>query len=89
MLRKVTKLGRHWWDQNDEFERIGFQHETEEFLVRFGLEHNGFAIEAIIKEDFIWWQVAETSITQNETVVNVADVSNEKVVILKDGLEVD
>ena len=73
----------------DEFERIGFKHETEEFLVRFSLEHNWFAIEAIIKEDFIWWQVAETSITQNETVVNVADVSNEKVVILKDGLEVD
>ena len=50
----------------DEFERIGFKHETEEFLVRFGLEHNWFAIEAIIKEDFIWWQIAETSIAQNE-----------------------
>ena len=73
----------------DKFERIGFKHETEEFLIRFSLEHNGFAIEAIIKEDFIWGQVAETSIAQDETVVNVADVSNEKVVILKDGLEVD
>ena len=53
------------------------------------LEHNWFAIEAIIKEDFIWWQVAETSVAQNETVVEIADVSNEKVVILEDGLEVD
>ena len=70
MLRKVTKLGT----KIDEFERIGFKHETEEFLVRFGFEHNWFAMEAIIKEDFIWWQVAEMSVAQNETVVNVADV---------------
>ena len=58
-----TKIGK--------FERISFKHETEEFLVRFSLEHNGFSIEAVIKKDFIWGQVAETSIAQNETVVNV------------------
>ena len=68
----------------DKFERVGFKHETEKFLVRFCLKHNGFAIEAFIKEDFVWGQVTETSIAQNEPVVNIADMSNEEVVVFEE-----
>ena len=70
----------------DEFERIvvsSFKHETEELLVRFSLGHSWLAIEAFIEEDFVWWQVTETSVAQNQTVVDIADVSNEQVVILE------
>ena len=73
----------------DEFEWIGFKHETEKLLVRFGLQHNGFAIEAFIKKDFVWWQVAEARIPQNQTVVKVSNMSDEKVVVFEDGFEID
>ena len=73
----------------DEFEGIGFKHETEKFLVRFSLGYNWFSIEAFVKEDFIWWQVPKTGVAQDETIATVADVSNEKMVVFEDGLEVD
>ena len=72
----------------DEFKRIGFKHETKEFLVRLSVQDYGFAIEAIVQQDFIWWQVTEARVSQDETIVNIANVANGKMVILKDGFEI-
>ena len=73
----------------DQFERFGFQHKAQKFLVRFSLRYGGFAVEAIVKEDFVWCQVCETCVTKDQPVVHIPDVANEKVVVGEDLFEVD
>ena len=81
-------MGNIGWTKINEFKGIGFKHETKEFLVRFSFQDYGFAIEAIVQQDFIWWQVTEPRASQDETIVNIANVANGKMVILKDGFEI-
>ena len=73
----------------DQFEQFGFQHKAQKFLVRLSLRYDGFAVEAIVKEDFVWWQVCETCVTKDQPVVHIPDVANEKVVVGEDLFEVD
>ena len=42
------------WADVDQFQRIGFEHETQELLVRLGFEDNGFAIEPFVQQNLIW-----------------------------------
>ena len=81
-------MGNIGWTKINEFKGIGFKHETKEFLVRFSFQDNGFPIEAIVQQDFIRWQSVDTGVTKNEPIVHVADVTNEEMVILKNGFEV-
>ena len=62
-------MGNIGWTELDEFERIGFKHETKEFLVRFSFKDNGFPIEAVVQEDFIRWQGLDVRVAKNETIV--------------------
>ena len=82
-------MGNIGWTEVDEFERIGFEHETKEFLVRFSFKDNGFPIvEAVVQKDFIRWQSLDVRITKNEAIVHVAGVANKEVVVVKNGFEI-
>ena len=50
-----------------------FQHEAEEFLIWFCFENNGFSIEPIVKKDFIWSKIGEAFVSEDETVVDIAN----------------
>ena len=52
-------------------------------MIWFGFEDDRFAIESVIQEDFVWRKCGEAFISENETVVDIADMSNEQVVIGK------
>ena len=54
-----------------------FKHEAKKFLVRFSFENDGFAVETIIKKDFIWCKCSEAFVTKDETVVDISDVADE------------
>ena len=73
----------------DEFERVCFKHEAQELLVRFGFKHNWLSIQAIIEEDFIWWEITKATISKNQAVVHIPDVSDEEVVVCENLLEVN
>ena len=64
----------------DEFERICFKHEAQELLVRFGFKQLAYHIEAIIEEDFIWWEITKATMAKNQAVVHIPDVADEEVV---------
>ena len=76
-------MGNIGWTEVDELERMGFQHETKEFLARLCFKDNGFPIKAVVQEDFIRWQSLDVRVAKNETVVHVADVTNEKVMAIE------
>ena len=61
----------------DQFQWFCFQHETEEFLIWFGFQDDGFSIEAFIQQYFIWWKISKTRITKDEAVINISDMSEE------------
>ena len=65
----------------DQLEWFGFQHEAKEFLVWFSFKNDGFAIETIIEEYFIGSKISKLSVTKNQAVVNVADMSDEEVMV--------
>ena len=73
----------------DQLQWFCLQHETEEFLIRFGFEDDGFSVEIFIKQHFIWWEASKARIPKHEAVVHISDAANEQVVIGKDLLEVD
>ena len=51
--------------------------------------NNRFSIEAFIEKNFIRWEILESSISKDESIVNVADVSDEQVVIGQNLFEID
>ena len=53
-------MGNVGWACVDEFQRLGFKHETEKFLVWFGFKDDGFSIEAFVQQYLIWWKVSKT-----------------------------
>ena len=61
----------------DKFQWFGLKHETKKLLIRFRFEDDGFSIESIIQEDFIRWEASETFVSKDETIVDVADVTDE------------
>ena len=65
----------------DQLKWFGFKHEAKEFLIWFGFEDDGFSIESVVKEDFIWCQCSEAFVSKYETIVNVTDVSNEQMMV--------
>ena len=73
----------------DQLQWFCLQRETEEFLIRFGFEDDGFPVETFIKQHFIWWEASKARIPKHEAVVHISDVANEQVVIGKDLFEVD
>ena len=64
-----------------QFQWFGFEHEAKKFLIRFSFENDGFSVETIIQEDFIWCKCSEAFVTKDETVVDISDVTDEKVVV--------
>ena len=66
-----------------------FEHEAKEFLVRFRFKNDGFPVETIIEKDFIRCKFCEAFGSKNETVVDVADVADEQVVVGKKLIEGD
>ena len=65
----------------NQLQRFRFEHKTKKFLVRFCLENDGFSVEAFVQEDFIWCKCSEALVTEDETVVDRSDVSNEQMMI--------
>jgi hypothetical protein len=65
----------------DEFQRFGFEHEAKELLIGFSFKDNWFSINACVQKDFVGWELLKTSIAKNESVVNVADMFNEGVMV--------
>ena len=61
----------------DEFQRLGFKHETKKLLVRFRFQEDGLSIEAFVKTDFIGWKLLEARVAKDESVVHIADVFDE------------
>ena len=75
------------WADTDQFQGIGFKHETQKFLVRFGLKDNGFSVETIVQQNFIWGQHVDLGVTQDQAIVHIANVANKKVMVGEDGFE--
>ena len=46
-------------------------------MVRFSFKNDRFAIESIVQEDFIWCKCSEAFVSEDETVVDVADMADE------------
>ena len=73
----------------DEFERICFEHEAQELLVRLGFKHNWLAIEAIIEEDVKWWEITKVMVAKNQAVVHIPDVADEEVMVCETLFEIN
>ena len=69
------------WSLIDQLERFGFEHKPQKFLVRFSLENDGFSVEAIVEKNFVGCQFCEAFVTEDQTIVNISDVSNEQMVV--------
>ena len=69
------------WSLIYQLQGFCFEHKPKEFLVRFSLEDDGFAIEAIVKKNFIWCKVCEAFVSKYQTIVNIADVSDEQMMV--------
>ena len=65
----------------DQFQWFCFKHEAAKFLVRFSLKNDGFSIESVVQEDFIWCQCSEAFVSKYEAIVNISDVSNEQMMV--------
>ena len=72
-----------------EFQGFCLQHKTKEFLIWFSFKDDGFAVEAIIKKDFIWREMLKSRITKDESVVHISNVFDKKVVVSQDLFEID
>ena len=72
------------WSLINQLQGFGFEHKPKKFLVRFCLEDNGFPVEAVVQENFIWRKFSEAFVTKNQTIVNISDVSNEQMMIGED-----
>ena len=60
----------------DQLEWFGFQHEAKEFLIWFCFKN-----ETIIEEYFIGSKISKSSVTKHQAVVDVADMSDEEVMV--------
>ena len=69
------------WSLIYQLQGFGFEHKPKEFLVRFSLEDDGFAIEAIVKKNFIWCKVCEAFVSKYQTIVNIADMPDEQMMV--------
>ena len=69
------------WTLIDHFQRLGFDHESQKFLVRFSLQNDGFSIKTIVKKDFIRRHFCKAFVTKDQTIVNITDVPNEQMVV--------
>ena len=86
--RKRRKdLGNVGWPLINQLERFCFKHEAKKFLVWFCLEDDGFSVESIIKKNFIWSKVSEAFVSKDEAIVDVADVTDEQMVVGKELME--
>ena len=74
--KKGTGPGRYWWVHCNQLKRFCFEHETKEIFVGFGF--------SFVQEDFIWRQVLKARVTKDESIVHVADVFDEKMMIGKE-----
>ena len=72
------------WSLIYQLQGFCFKHKPKKFLVRFCLEDDGFAVEAIVKKNFIWCKFGEAFVSKNQTIVNIADVPNEQMMIGED-----
>ena len=68
----------------NQLKRSCFEHETKEFLVGFGFKGDRLSIETFVQKDFIWRQVLKARVTKDESIVHVADVFDEKMMIGKE-----
>ena len=67
-------MGNVGWADEDEFQRSGFKHETEKFLVWLSFEDDGFSIEAFVEKDFVWGKLLESRVSENEAIVDVSNM---------------
>ena len=72
------------WSLINQLQGFCFEHEPKKFLVRFCLEDDGFSVEAVVQENFIWCKFSEAFVTKDQTIVNISDVSNEHMMIRED-----
>ena len=75
------------WTDIDQFQRICLKHEAQEFLVRFSFKDDGFAVETVVQQNFIWGQHVDLGVTQNQAIVHISNVANKKVMVGEDGFE--
>ena len=72
------------WSLINQLQGFCFEHKPKKFLVRFCLEDDGFSVEAVVQENFIWCKFSEAFVTKDQTIVNISDVSNEQMMIGED-----
>ena len=71
------------WATVDQFEWLGFKHEAQEFLVWFRFQHNWTTIETIIPEDLVRMQLLKTFVSEDQSIVEITNVTDEQVVIAR------
>ena len=71
-------MGNVGWSLVNQFQRLCFEHKAQKLLIRFGFQDDGFSIEAVIKENFIWCQVKKTLVTEDQAIVHIPDVTDEE-----------
>ena len=69
------------WSLINQLQGFGFKHEPKEFLVRFSLEDDGFSVETIVKKNFIGCKFGEAFVSKDQTIVNIANVPNEQMMV--------
>ena len=72
-------MGDVGWSLVDQLKWFGFEHEAEKFLVWFCFENDGFSIEPIIEKNFVWSKVSEAFVSEDETIVDITNVTNEQI----------
>ena len=72
-----------------EFKWLRFQHEAQEFLVRFRFENNGTTIKPFTQQDFIGMKLLKASVSKDQPAVDIPDMANEQVVIGQSLFEID
>jgi hypothetical protein len=77
------------WATVDQFEWLGFKHEAREFLVWFRIQHNWTTIETIIQEDLVRMQLLKTFVSEDQSIVDIPNVTDEQVVIAQGRFEID
>ena len=65
------------WSLIKQLQGFCFAHKPKKFLVRFCLEDDGFSVEAVVEKNFIGCQFCEAFVTEDQTIVNISDVTNE------------
>lgn len=73
----------------NELKGVGFDHEAQQFLIRFSLPNDGFSIETCVEQNLKRWRILNEMVAQDQSIVHIAKMSNKKVMIGQNLFKVD